>query len=722
MDFSVIFAYDDEGISSDSSYRLAEILCREFTNYDVDSIIVPLSSLYATANDSSGDEIDNLSLDKHEDINCRLIQLCRSSTNREDSLSVSTLVLLVDNHECTKTLQQFAAILQDWHTDFRISKTLLNGLHFVCLPCVDDREFNSGDNNVTSKEVTSLISSIENSMKILGANRLLTAQFCFGIRDVGQIVTFTNMVNESWESFRYKLKKSESRQNKYSKNRGDTGNDALESTQFLIANTNSPKNDRIPRTNISDNTEACCTDIPLNGSHGSKNFPKCCQDLGEGVVNQQTTQSCCDCQTHEPSESFYSDSDEIADDGDILGCTNEDDIENIGSANDRMVSDIQRQSLIKQGYKLIGDHSAIKLCRWTKARVRGHGGCYKHTFYGIKSNQCMEMTPSLACANKCVFCWRHHTNPVATRWKWESDDPDFLAQESVNAHLRLIKELKGIFDTKSERLSEAMTVRHCALSLVGEPIMYPQINELLDELHQRRISTFLVTNAQFPKEMENLRQVTQLYLSIDAADETSLKNTDRPLFRDFWARFQRCIQLLKHRKERTVFRLTLVKNFNITEQQEEISDYGRLIELGEPDFIEIKAVTFCGTVHDNAITMKNVPWHDEVVSYAKALVGASSFTRQHYDIACVHRHSCCVLVANTSYRINGKWHTWIDYDKFHELAMSGHEFHGIDYSIETPDWGLYGSKEEGFDPVDTRVYTKGRKKLPGPPEPRQQNM
>jgi tRNA wybutosine-synthesizing protein 1 len=40
--------------------------------------------------------------------------------------------------------------------------------------------------------------------------------------------------------------------------------------------------------------------------------------------------------------------------------------------------------------------------------VRGQGGCYKHTFYGITSYQCMEMTPSLACANKCVFCWRHH--------------------------------------------------------------------------------------------------------------------------------------------------------------------------------------------------------------------------------------------------------------------------------------------------------------------------
>jgi hypothetical protein len=45
-----------------------------------------------------------------------------------------------------------------------------------------------------------------------------------------------------------------------------------------------------------------------------------------------------------------------------------------------------------------------------QSMLRGRGGCYKHTFYGIASHQCMEATPSLACANKCVFCWRHHSS------------------------------------------------------------------------------------------------------------------------------------------------------------------------------------------------------------------------------------------------------------------------------------------------------------------------
>ena len=50
-----------------------------------------------------------------------------------------------------------------------------------------------------------------------------------------------------------------------------------------------------------------------------------------------------------------------------------------------------------------------------------------------------------------------------------------------------------------ERLAEGMQAKHCALSLVGEPIMYPEINQLVGLLHHKEISTFLVTNAQFPE-------------------------------------------------------------------------------------------------------------------------------------------------------------------------------------------------------------------------------
>lgn len=56
----------------------------------------------------------------------------------------------------------------------------------------------------------------------------------------------------------------------------------------------------------------------------------------------------------------------------------------------------------------------------------------------------------------------------------------------------------GVPGVKPERMAEGMQAKHCALSLVGEPIMYPEINALIGLLHDKGISTFLVTNAQFP--------------------------------------------------------------------------------------------------------------------------------------------------------------------------------------------------------------------------------
>lgn len=71
-----------------------------------------------------------------------------------------------------------------------------------------------------------------------------------------------------------------------------------------------------------------------------------------------------------------------------------------------------------------------------------------------------------------------------------------------------------LLGVKAERLLEGLSPRHCALSLVGEPIMYPEINSLVDELHQRRISTFLVTNAQFPEKIKALRPITQVIVKV----------------------------------------------------------------------------------------------------------------------------------------------------------------------------------------------------------------
>ncbi|KAH8055162.1 tRNA-4-demethylwyosine synthase [Aureococcus anophagefferens] len=226
-----------------------------------------------------------------------------------------------------------------------------------------------------------------------------------------------------------------------------------------------------------------------------------------------------------------------------------------------MVTPAQAKALKKEGYKLIGSHSAVKLragkeseipsfkgsisavklCRWTKHQLRGRGGCYKHTFYGITSYQCMEATPSLACANKCVFCWRHHKNPVGTSWKWKADDPEAIVAEAVDLHVAMIKECRGVPGVVDWRWRDAHTVRHCALSLVGEPIIV----------------------GPAPRVARAARGGS------------------------------------------AVARLTLVKGHN----ERDVAGYAGLVALGEPTLVEVKGVTFCGKSDASDLTMENCPWH-----------------------------------------------------------------------------------------------------------------
>lgn len=378
-------------------------------------------------------------------------------------------------------------------------------------------------------------------------------------------------------------------------------------------------------------------------------------------------------------------------------------------------------ALTKQGYSIIGSHSGVKICRWTKSALRGRGSCYKYSFYGIQSHLCMEATPSLSCSNKCVFCWRHGTNPVGTTWRWITDAPELIYDGITTAHYKKIKMMKGVPGVRAERFAEAMRIRHCALSLVGEPIFYPHINELLSIMHANRISTFLVCNAQHPAQLASLIPVTQLYVSIDASNKDSLRKIDRPLHRDFWERFCACLDILRNRRfeQRTVFRLTLVKGFNMAE---EVRGYADLVERALPGFVEVKGVTYCGTsaAGSAGLTMQNVPFYDEVAAFVSALADELASRGLTYGIAAEHAHSCCVLLADaTRFQREGKWATRIDFERFYELNEGLVEgtrtdeqgkvvgWRPEDYvGMETPEWALWGNG--GFDPRDVRVWRKGK--------------
>ncbi|MGH0176861.1 UNVERIFIED_CONTAM: hypothetical protein FKN15_006137 [Acipenser sinensis] len=336
--------------------------------------------------------------------------------------------------------------------------------------------------------------------------------------------------------------------------------------------------------------------------------------------------------------------------------------------------------------------------------LRGRGGCYKHTFYGIESHRCMETTPSLACANKCVFCWRHHTNPVGTEWRWKMDQPEKILQEAIENHQNMIKQFRGADNQ----------VRVIDVDWADLPF---KVNKHL--LGFLIIAVFLRlenNNPHKPKQLFlylyhlewTLEPVTQLYVSVDASTKDSLKKIDRPLFKDFWQRFLDSLKALGDKQQRTVYRLTLVKAWNV----DELRAYSELVTLGRPDFIEVKGVTYCGESSASSLTMANVPWHEEVIHFVQQLADQLP----DYEIASEHEHSNCLLIAHKKFKVDGEWRTWIDYERFQELMKEYEEsggarvFSAADYMARTPQWALFGAKGRGFDPADTRFHRKNKSK------------
>ncbi len=343
----------------------------------------------------------------------------------------------------------------------------------------------------------------------------------------------------------------------------------------------------------------------------------------------------------------------------------------------------QEALMRKQHYELVGSHSAVKVCGWTKNMLTGRGGCYKLKFYGIMSHRCLQMTSSISCANRCVFCWRDYKAPVSREWNWSVDDPEWIIEESIEAQRRLLSGFGGNPKTPEALWKQALEPRHVALSLTGEPIQYPRINDLIDGFHRRGISTFLVTNAQFPEKIRELRIVTQLYISADAPTPEMLKRIDKPLFPDYWERFMESLEEMSKKKFRTAIRITAIKGMNMGMPEE----WAKIVKRARPDFVEVKAYMFVGASRER-LEIGNMPRHPEVREFAAEIL-------KHlpdYEIVSEHAPSRVVLLARKS--LGRK--TWIDFRKFFELLREKDpdEIATEDYLADTGKGNVEEEKEE----------------------------
>ena len=274
--------------------------------------------------------------------------------------------------------------------------------------------------------------------------------------------------------------------------------------------------------------------------------------------------------------------------------------------------------LTKQGYAFVGEHSAVKVCEWTKNSIRGKGACYKNTFYGIDSHQCVQMSPAVnMCTMDCVYCWRDRNE---TGFGKSIDDPERIIDHSIEAQIDKLQGFKGLPTADAQKLKEMESPKHFAISLTGEPTVYPHLSRLIHGLHKRGITSFLVTNGQFPDQLERLEKEdnlpTQVYLSFDTPDEQTFYKLDRPDLKDAWQRLMRSVDFLKKVKDktRTVLRITLVKGINDNNHE----GFAKVIERADPWFLEIKGYMFVGASRQR-LSIDNMPRHEDAVAFAQEL-------------------------------------------------------------------------------------------------------
>ncbi|MFQ5573319.1 MAG: 4-demethylwyosine synthase TYW1 [Nitrosopumilaceae archaeon] len=285
------------------------------------------------------------------------------------------------------------------------------------------------------------------------------------------------------------------------------------------------------------------------------------------------------------------------------------------------------QQLKKAKYG-VADHSTVQLCHWTKKSFKNEGDCYKHKFYGISTHKCMEFSPAgMHCENRCVYCWRPMEFYDSLKMEPEKvAEPEEVLKKLMEERRKLIMGHYGDSRNDKNKLDESLLPSHYAISLSGEPTMYPKLPELIKYLKSLKEtkSIFLVTNGQEPDMIKRLADEdalpTQMYLSTNAADYESFMKINRPRYEDSWERWNSSLEMLKELDTRTVLRITLIRDYNTTDEM--IPAFASMIRDSSPHFIEIKSYMHVGR-STNRLERENMLELDEVMHFSSELARQS---------------------------------------------------------------------------------------------------
>ncbi len=288
-----------------------------------------------------------------------------------------------------------------------------------------------------------------------------------------------------------------------------------------------------------------------------------------------------------------------------------------------------KELLEKQQYRIVGNHSAVKICHWTKESLVNNRSCYKEKWYPpVQSHRCMEMTPYLGCNFHCLHCWRLHSGdrkefvwqefPPKVKW----DDPELIVSEAIEKRKELLSGFKGNPKVDKKKFEEALKPTMMTMSLTGEPLLYPYVSDLVEVAKKHGMITFIVTNGSVPERLEEMDNLPfQLYVSIYGPDKETFIKVARPMIKDAWERVLKTLELFPSLDTRKVFRIMAIKGLTMKDADK----YAKLVELSQPTFIEVKAYEWVGE-SQKRLPKEAMPFMKDVRDFANQIAEATGYS------------------------------------------------------------------------------------------------
>lgn len=226
--------------------------------------------------------------------------------------------------------------------------------------------------------------------------------------------------------------------------------------------------------------------------------------------------------------------------------------------------------------------------------------------------------------------------------------PSDIIEKAIAMQRKLLTGFGGNKKVSKRKFEEALSPNQFAISLSGEPTLYPYIGELIDELRKRKITSFLVTNGLNPEVLEKLNKKkqlpTQLYLSVNAPNEELFNKIVRSKLKNAWKIYNKTLKLFPRLKTRKVLRLTLIKDLNMCD----LDGFAHLVKIAKPDFVECKAFMSTGFSRQR-LGYEKMPWHKEIREFSEKLAKLSGL-----KVLDEKKESCVVLLGRNKKKMKIK--------------------------------------------------------------------